>query len=68
MGNGDLSTDLGWGILMPASSVRPVEGHSPHADAEAKARRRSHPEKKDHDGEEASDADDTPAHQLDHLA
>jgi len=69
MGNSDLSADLTLGILTPASSVRPVEGHSPHPDAEGKARRRSRPEEEDDDGENASsEASDTPAHQFDHLA
>ena len=69
MGNSDLSSDLTLGILTPASSIRPVEGHSPHPDAEGNARRRSRPEEKSDEGEDASsDADDTPAHQLDHLA
>ena len=71
MGNGDLSADLTLGVLTPASSVRPVEGHSLRPEDEGKGRRRSRPEEKDaeNEGEEASpDAGDSPPHQLDHLA
>jgi hypothetical protein len=73
MGSGDLSTDLALnlnlGILTPASAVRAVDGHSASQDTQGKARRRSRPDEESSDDlGSPSDADDQPAHQLDHLA
>jgi len=64
MSGGDFSTDLG--MLLPASSVRGVDGHAVKHDAEGKPRRqRSEPEDK---GAEHSESDDSPLHQIDRLA
>ena len=67
MANGDLSADLGLGILAPASSVPAVSGHAPPPDAEGRSRRR--PSKPD--GDElnlAPEPEEAPAHELDSLA
>jgi len=65
---GELSNDLSLGILTPAPSIRPVESHSPHPDAEGKARRRSRPETEnpETDDNELTEGDDQ--HQIDRLA
>jgi len=66
---GELSTDLALGVLTPASSVRSVEGHSPHQDAEGKARRRPRLKQDDPTDAETIDSEsDNPNHQLDHMA
>lgn len=67
MANGDLSTNLGFGILVPASSVSAISGHAPPPDAEGKSRRR--PTKPA--GDElnlAQEPEEAPAHELDSLA
>jgi len=68
MGSGDLSTDLGMGVLTPTPSVRPADGHSPHQDAEGKARRRPQPEPQNSDEDALSDNDEAAAHQIDRMA
>jgi len=68
MGSGDLSTDIGLGVLTPTPAVRPAEGHFPGQDAESKARRRPRPEPENPDSEASPEADDAAAHQVDHLA
>jgi len=68
MGSGDLSTDLAFGILTPASSVRPVGGHPAQRDTESKARRRPRPEDENGDADPSSETVDPSAHQLDDLA
>ena len=82
MGNGELSTnlrstDLGLGILAPASPVRPVEEESPHPELDGKRRRRARAsgeleeEKSEEEksaADNALDAAEPSAHQLDHLA
>lgn len=69
MGSGDLSTELGFGVLAPTPAVRAVEGHSAPQQAQAKARRRPRLEEENHAEESpSSDGLEQPAHQLDDLA
>lgn len=69
-----LSTDLLSGALLsgalaPASSVGPVEGHSPGHDAERKSRRRDNEAGSERGQPETPDAPDPqPGHHLDRLA
>lgn len=60
-----MTTEVGPGVLAPASSVRAVERHSPHQDPGEKPRRRPRDEEED---ESPADASATPSHQLDRLA
>ena len=65
----DLSTDLAFLILTPASAVRAVEGHAANQNAPPKGRRRSRAEEENpEDLSLGSEGDGAPAHQLDHLA
>lgn len=64
---GDLSSDLGLGILAPTASTRGVEGNAPQANGEGKTRPR-----RDRAREESEAESDEPGaggeHQLDRLA
>jgi hypothetical protein len=67
MANGDLSADMGLGILAPASSISAISGHAPPQDAEGKSRRR--PVQRDGDEPNlAPEPEQAPAHELDSLA
>lgn len=68
MANGDLSADLGFGILAPASSVPAVHGHAPPRESDGKSRRRPASGVNDDEPQLASDAEEAPAHELDSLA
>ena len=74
MGNGNLSADLITGMLSPASSVFPDDGHPTHSESDRKvlrrARRDSESEAETGDQREDSltlGSAESP-HQLDHLA
>jgi hypothetical protein len=67
----DLSTDLAFGVLPPASAAGAMDGQTAHKDAPAKARRRSRAEAEDENSDDlsaGSEGDEAPPHQLDHLA
>jgi len=79
VGNGNLSADLTTGMLSPASSVSPEEGHSSHPELDRKAQRRPRrasgaEEEKEKEKEKETDdslvldASSSSPHQLDHLA
>lgn len=75
MGNGNLSADLTTGMLSPASSVSPEEGHSSHPELDRKAQRRprrasgaEEEKEKETDDSLVLDASSSSPHQLDHLA
>jgi len=71
MGSGYMSTDLTLGVLVPASSVRPADGHSPPQDPQEKARRHSREKEETQDddgGDGSTETLESGAHQLDDLA
>jgi len=75
VGNGNLSADLTTGMLSPASSVSPEEGHSSHPELDRKAQRRprrasgaEEEKEKETDDSLVLDASSSSPHQLDHLA
>lgn len=67
MANGDLSADLGFGMLAPASSVPAVHGHAPRRESDGKSRRRP-PCEPDGDELKVVDLEEAPIHELDSLA
>lgn len=72
MGRGDLSSDLGFGILDPASAVRPVESNATRDEGGGKSRRRPQAAEDSDGGDvdaELEDKDNVkPSHEVDHLA
>jgi hypothetical protein len=67
----DLSTDLAFGVLTPASAAGALDRQAAHKDAGAKARRRSRGEAEEENSDDlsaGSEGDEAPPHQLDHLA
>ena len=66
MENGGLSTNLAFRVLTPTASVRPLDGHSPHQDAQGNSRRHSRQDRDETDV--AAEPEEAPEHQLDRLA
>jgi hypothetical protein len=69
MGRGDLSSDLGFGILDPASAVRPVESNANREESGGKSRRRPQAaEESQEEDSAATEPGDKPRHEVDRLA
>lgn len=67
MASSDLSADISFERLPPASSVRPVPNHGSKKDAESKSRRRQVPDESGA-ADSTADSNDDPEHQIDSLA
>ena len=67
MGSNELSSDISFERLPPASSVRPVPDYASKKDPESKSRRRPLPEDKAVDDVPA-EPEDEPEHKIDSLA
>jgi hypothetical protein len=66
MENASVSTNLALDVLTPATSVRAVDGHSPHQDAQGHSRRQS---RRDRDETDVpAEPGELTEHQLDRLA